>query len=209
MPNEDHYRSLKAHMNGLRVHDHVCMAYDDHEQQVTAIAQFVKAGLELGERCFYVSDKANSDFVLHVLKDTGLDVEALIEKGALAVMTPEEVYLHNGTFDADAVISYGRLSIADTLQKGFKALRCACDMSWVKTYKIPPKALLDYEAKVSCLFEEHLVSICQYSTHIFDEQTIDSLLQNHPVSIHGGEITHNPMFAPPTHHVSMAHEQTA
>lgn len=93
-------------------------------------------------------------------------------------MTPEELYLHNGTFDPEAVISHGRLSIADTLQKGFKALRCACDMTWVKTYKIAPKTLLDYEAKVSCLFEDKLVSICQYSTHVFDEQTIDSLLQS-------------------------------
>lgn len=53
------------------------LAYDDREQQVTAIAQYVKAGLELGEKCIYVSDKDNADFVLHVLKDTGLDVERL------------------------------------------------------------------------------------------------------------------------------------
>ncbi len=209
MPDEDHYRSLKSHMSSLRVHDHVCMAYDDREQQVTAIAQYVKAGLELGEKCIYVSDKANSDFVLTVLKETGLDIESLLEKGALAVMTPEELYIRDGKFDANEVISHGRLVIADALQKGFKALRCACDMSWAKTYKISPKALMDYETMVSCLFDDALVSICQYSTHTFDEQTIETLLRNHPVSIYGGNIVHNPQLASPTNHIPMGHEQTA
>ncbi|RTL35730.1 MAG: hypothetical protein EKK48_29055 [Candidatus Melainabacteria bacterium] len=209
MHDEDHYRSLKTHMNGLRVHDHVCMAYEDREQQVTAIAQFVKAGIELGEKCIYVCDKLNAEFVLKVLKETGLDVETLLENGALEVLTPEEFYLRNGKFDAEDVITQGRLIIADTLRKGFKALRCACDMSWAKTYKIPPKALIDYEAKVSCLFEDKLVSICQYNTHLFDDQTLNTLLQNHPVTIHGGDIVYRPQLAPATTHVPMGHEQSA
>lgn len=196
-------------MNGLRVHDHVCMSYDDHEQQVTAIAQFVKTGIERGEKCIYVCDKFNSEFVLKVLKETGLDVEKLIEEGALAVMTPEELYLRTGKFDPDDVIAQGRQIIADTLKKGFKALRCACDMTWAKTYKIPPKALIDYEAKVSCLFEDKLISICQYSTHLFDDQTLSTLLQNHPVTIHGGSVVYNPQLAPATTHVAMGHEQSA
>ncbi|CAN5408312.1 hypothetical protein BH10CYA1_BH10CYA1_01230 [soil metagenome] len=206
---EDHYRGLKTHMSGLRVHDHICMAYTDREQQITAIAFYMKAGLDLGEKCLYVSDKPTSDFVLKVLGDTGIDVEALVAQGAIATATPEEVYLRKGYFDPDDVISLGRSIISDALQNGFKALRCACDMTWAKTYKITPKALLDYEAKVNCLFEDKLVSICQYNTHIFDEQTLDTLLQTHPVSIHGGNVVYNPQFAAAAHLIAMPHEQSA
>jgi hypothetical protein len=209
MHDEDHYRSLKTHMSNLRVHDHVCMAYEDREQQVTAIAHYLIAGLGLGEKCIYIADKSNSDFVMTVLKDTGIDVESLIEKGKLAVMAPEDTYMRTGRFDADDVINNGKLSIAATLEQGFTGLRCACDMSWVKTYKISPKMLLDYENKVNCLFEDKIVSICQYNTHLFDEQTIDSLLQNHPVSIHGGNVVRNPQFAPPNNPIAIVHEQTA
>jgi len=206
---EDHYRGLKTHMSGLRMHDHICMAYTDREQQITAIAYYMKAGLELGEKCLYVSDKPTSEFVLKVLNDTGIDVEALVAKGAIEVALPEEVYLRKGYFDPDDVISLGRSIITDALQKGFKGLRCACDMTWAKTYKITPKALLDYESKVNCLFEDNLVSICQYNTHLFDEQTLDTLLKTHPVSVYGGSVVHNPQFAPATNTVPMAHEQSA
>jgi hypothetical protein len=206
---EDHYRGLKNHMSGLRVHDHICMAYSDREQQVTAIAYYMKAGLELGEKCLYVSDKPTADFVLKVLGDTGIDVEALVAKGAIAVASPEEVYLRKGYFDPDDVISLGRSMISEALQKGYKALRCACDMTWAKTYKISPKALLDYEARVSCLFEDKLVSICQYNTHLFDEQTVETLLQTHPVSVYGGNVVHNQSFAVTPHQIAMPHEQSA
>ncbi len=206
---EDHYRGLKTHMSGLRMHDHVCMAYTDREQQVTAIAYYMKAGLALGEKCMYVSDAATSDFVLKVLSDTGIDVEDLIEQGAIEISQPEQLYMRKGYFDPDDVIALGRTIIADALHKGFKGLRCACDMTWAKTYKITPKALMDYEAKVNCLFEDNLVSICQYNTHIFDEQMIESLLQTHAVSVYGGNVVHNPQFAPATHQLPIAHEQSA
>lgn len=206
---EDHYRGLKTHMSGLRMHDHICMAYTDREQQVTAIAYYLKAGLELGEKCLYVSDQATSEFVLKVLNDTGIDVEARVAEGAIEVALPEQVYLRKGYFDPDDVIVLGRSIIADALKKGFKGVRCACDMTWAKTYKITPKALLDYEAKVSCLFEDKLVSICQYNTHLFDEQTLDTLLKTHPVSVYGGSVVLNPQFAAATTTVPMAQEQTA
>lgn len=206
---EDHYRGLKSHMSGLRVHDHTCMAYTDREQQITAIAHYMKAGLDLGERCLYVADKANSEFVLKVLSDTGIDVEMLISQGTITIATPEEVYMRKGYFDPDDVIVFGRSMIAESLQKGYKALRCACDMTWAKTYKITAKALMDYESKVSCLFEDKLVSICQYNTHLFDEQMLETLLQTHPVSVYGGNVVHNPQFAPATRQIPMPHEQSA
>ncbi len=206
---EDHYRGLKTHMSGMRMHDHVCMAYTDREQQVTAIAFYIKAGLALGEKCMYVSDKDTSDFVLKILNDTGIDVEELMEQGAIEIVLPEQLYMRKGYFDPDDVIALGRSIIANALNKGFKGLRCACDMTWAKTYKITPKALLDYESKVSCLFEDRLVSICQYNTHIFDEQTLDTLLQTHPVSVYGGNVVHNAQFAPATHQLPMPHEQSA
>ena len=47
---EDHYRGLKAHMSGLRMHDHICMAYTDREQQVTAIAYYIKVRAGTGRK---------------------------------------------------------------------------------------------------------------------------------------------------------------
>lgn len=188
---EDHYRGLTDHIRGLRVHDHVCLAYSDREQQVTAIAHFIKTGLELGEKCVYVSDKTTSEFVLTILKNTGVDVDASMKSGAIAVSTPEQIYFRRGYFDPDDVINLGRTMIAETLQTGFKALRVACDMTWVKTHKIDLQTLLDYELRVSCLFNENMVSICQYNSNLFEKETLDTLLRNHPVSIDGGSITLN------------------
>ena len=93
---DDHYRSLKEHMSALRVHDHVCLAYSDREQQITAIAQYLREGIARGEKCVYLSDKATSEFVLTVLKQTGLDVDSLMQTGALGVVTPADFYLRQG-----------------------------------------------------------------------------------------------------------------
>ena len=204
---DDHYRGLKAHMSSLRVHDHVCLAYNDREQQVTAIAHYLKAGLDLGEKCLYVSDKDTSEFVLKVLKDTGIDVDNLVLAGTIAVARPEEVYLRKGYFDPEDVIVLARELIADATEKGYKGLRCACDMTWAIAANVTYKVLLDYESKVNCLFKEKIVSICQFNTNLFDIQTIDALMKTHPVAIYGGSVVHNQQFVDPGDY-PLSHEQT-
>ena len=81
-------------------------------------------------------------------------------------------------------------------------------MTWALSSNVTCKALLDYESKVNCLFQEKIVSICQYNTNLFDIQTIDALMKTHPVAIYGGSVIHNQNFAEPGDY-AFSHEQSA
>ena len=91
------------------------------------------------------------------------------------------------------MIRLGKAMIAQSLAEGFNALRAAADMSWMRAEHLSPKMVLDWEAKVQCLFEEELVSICQYNTNIFDAQLVREVLDGHPVAIQGGSVVRNPL----------------
>lgn len=96
--NDDNYRDLKNHVDGLKVHEHICMVYHDREQQVTAITTFIHRGLKLGEKCVYIADKLTSNFVVSILNQTGLDTDELMAMGVLEIVRPEDVYIQDGIF---------------------------------------------------------------------------------------------------------------
>jgi hypothetical protein len=44
---------LPATLEGLRVHDHLCLIYETREEQFATAIPFLRIGLEQGEKCVY------------------------------------------------------------------------------------------------------------------------------------------------------------
>lgn len=201
---DDHYQHLKNYVASMGKHSHICMVYSDREQQITALTEYYRTGMRLGQRCVYISDPDTASFVKNVMIRTGMDVEGDVKDGSMLFLTAEETYLADGVFDGDSTISRIEQMIADAYADGFNGLRGAGDMSWSLRANVTAKELIEYESKCNRLFEQFpLMGMCQYDERCFHSETVRMLMKTHPTLIKGGQIFKNPHYMPPAEILSM------
>lgn len=201
---DDHYHDLKNYVSSLGKHSHICMFYNDREQQITALAEYFKSGLRLGQQCIYISDQSTAQFVRNVMVRAGMDVEADIEDGSMRFLTPEQTYLSGGKFDSDVVMGLIEMLIADAYAAGFNGLRGAADAAWMLNADVTALEILQYESKVNRLFEQFpLMGLCQYDANRFTDETLKLLMKTHPTILKGGEVVRNPGYTPPAEFMPM------
>jgi hypothetical protein len=78
--------------------DHVCLIYNTLAEQVAALAPYIRAGVERGERCVYVCDDNTADQITEALGGAGVDVEREMGRGALRLLTRRDGHLAGGEF---------------------------------------------------------------------------------------------------------------
>jgi hypothetical protein len=70
-------------MEGLSVHDHVCLIYESQEEQFAAVVPFMQHGLAAGQACMYIADDNTAGAVGAALRSDGIDTDAESARGAL------------------------------------------------------------------------------------------------------------------------------
>src|SRR5450759_6042883 len=50
------HESLASAMEGLAVHDHLCLIYESQAAQFAAVVPFMRHGLAVGQACMYIAD---------------------------------------------------------------------------------------------------------------------------------------------------------
>jgi PAS domain S-box-containing protein len=189
---------LPATLEGLRVHDHLCLIYETREEQFATIIPFVRIGLKRGEKCVYIADDNSAAAVLAAMRGHGLDVDAALGGGALSVISKKEAYLREGYFDPDLMIGFLRETIEAAMNEGFTALRATGEMTWALGAEIGAERLLEYEAKLNYFIPENgIIAICQYNRKRFNPEVIRDIIRTHPLVIHGDMVCRNHYFVPP------------
>ncbi len=54
------YARLAEVVEGLGLHEHLCLIYDTLEEQFAAALPYLRIGLERGEKCLYIVDENSS-----------------------------------------------------------------------------------------------------------------------------------------------------
>jgi len=80
-----HFRpspSIRACLHALRPGQHLCLFYDRMEEQIGITIEFIRGGLEHGERCLYVSDSDTVAKLRETLHQSSLDAREALERRA-------------------------------------------------------------------------------------------------------------------------------
>jgi len=195
---DDHYHDLKNYVSSLGKHSHICMFYENREQQITALVEYFKMGHRLGQQCVYISDQSTAQFVRNVMMRAGMNVEADEHDNSMRFLTPEETYTAGGKFNGDRMIALIERLIADAYASGFNGLRGAGDAAWMLTADVTALEILEYESKCNGLFEQFpLMGLCQYDANKFQAETLKLLMKTHPTILKGGDVFKNPGYTPP------------
>ena len=179
--------------------DHVCGLYSTPEEQLTAAIEYIRAGLDRGERCLYVCcEHALNDFRA-ALERSGINVAAEEKRGALMLLTKHQGHLAGGTFDPDKMISMLKAAVEDALNAGFSGLAAAGDMTWLLDEAPGSEKLAEYEARLNHFYENnHALGLCLYNRTKLPDAALDHGLATHRyIRIEGPILLNNPFYEDP------------
>jgi hypothetical protein len=179
--------------------DHVCTLYTTPEEQLRAAVEYLRGGLDRGERCLYICCEHSIAEFRAALKRAGIKVRAEEKRGALVLLTKHDGHLKGGTFEPERMISMLRAAVEDALRSGFSGLCAAGDMSWLLDEAPGSDKLAEYEARLNHFYQTHrALGLCQYSRSKLPDADLDHGLATHPyIRMEGPILLENPFYEPP------------
>jgi PAS domain S-box-containing protein len=178
--------------------DHLCCIFSSEEEHRALLAPYLRHGLERNEKVLYITDAHTAGEVLAYLEGEGVDTRPYLESGQLAILTADDSYMKDGTFDPDGMIALLSRETELALSQGYAALRVTGEMTWALRELPGSERLMEYEAKLNRFFPgSACMAICQYDRRRFDPRLLLEVLSTHPVAVVGTEVYRNLYYVPP------------
>ncbi len=189
----------KSSIESLGLGDHVCLIYQTKDEHRQFLQSFLIDGIRRNEKIIYLNSSTSVDTVLNYLREAEEDVDSLLEKAQLRIISAQSVYLRKDAFDPGKMMTFIKIRTEQALDEGFSGLRITSDMGWVLKGKPGSLRLIEYEAKLSKhIKREKCLIMCQYNRCYFNSPLLLYAIATHPVVAVGTKISENPFYlAPP------------
>lgn len=166
---------------------HVCYVFGHDDERFHVLARYYRAGIEDGDKLYYMTDDLSPEELRHRFADCGADL------GSASVMSSPDAYYPEGRFIPEAMLASLDGFCRDALEEGYPGVRSSGDMSWALRGVPGSERILEYEVMLNDFCEGAPATlICQYDARRFDGATILDVLDIHPLLIVGGQILRNP-----------------
>lgn len=167
--------------------DHVCIWYDtDHEYRRLTQLHFL-AAVEQGQKITYLTNHTPPDALLTWLSLTGPELDALIRREQLVILSADEFYQAAAGFEADQVISRLHAETTAATRAGYLGLHICADMTWASHVLPDSQLLLAYERQVTELTATGelptLTGFCHYDRRQFTNEQLDIVRQAHSTEL--------------------------
>lgn len=165
----------------LQPGDHFCGVYrSDHDHRRVAI-EVIRNAVARDDRILYLVDAHTAAELKRVLSAASIDVEHLLARGQLVIMTAKEAYFRDGEFDPEKMLRLLATESERAKSDGFAALAVTGEMTWALAGEPGSERLIEYEAKLNTFFPgSDCYAVCQYDRRKFDADLLLDILHNHP-----------------------------
>lgn len=164
----------------FRLGDHVCLFYRSQKELLATLVPYVRLGLWRNERCFCVHSAEVRKQLVAELKAAGIEADRLIERGALVLLDPQEVYYDRGRFDPEVMTELLSTAIREAVEEGFSGFRASGDMRWALDEKPGCDRVLEYETLMQKFYPDNsAVGLCTYSVEHFSPEKLEQVLAVH------------------------------
>lgn len=184
----------------MQAGDHYCGIYRTDEDHRVLVVDFIRQGVERGEKMLYIVNIQTAAQLGAMLAAADIDVDTLLEKRQLVILTAKEAYLKGGQFDPDKMLTLLREETDQALAEGYAALRVTGEMTWALAGDPGSERLVEYESKLNRFFpDSKCYAVCQYDRRRFDAEMLLDILHTHPHVLFGQEGFDNSKmyFVPP------------
>jgi hypothetical protein len=174
--------ALLPALDQMQPGDHYCGIFRSDVEHRRIVIEFVRLGIERNEKMLYFVNLMTAVQLKSTLSAAGIDVDALVEKGQLVILTAKQAYLQHGTFDPEKMIDMLSQETARTLEAGYSALLVTGEMTWALAGDPGSERLVEYEAMLNRFYatRPRCYAICQYDQRRFDAGLLIDVLQTHP-----------------------------
>jgi len=182
---------------------HICHIYSKDAERSNSLFEFLRCGLEAGERTACFSEKVDEAALSKFLGSHKISLKDSKARGDLSLADANGVYFKDNRFDLERMLELLRQFEVASREAGCPACRVIGEMTPEIKNIEGGSRLLEYECRVSLLLKEHPVTaVCQYNAAEFDGATIMDILKVHPLMVVRGSVLKNPFFIPPEQFLS-------
>jgi signal transduction histidine kinase/AmiR/NasT family two-component response regulator len=181
--------------------DHICHLYSTDEERRKVTAPYIKKGIRKNEKILYITDTSTVEEVKRWMQDEDIDVETLITRNQLAIVTSTMAYAPEGRFDPDPSLQLMRDSAIAAVKEGWSGLRGAGEMGWALRGIPGTEHLVSYEAKINQMMMTvppfPITGMCQFNISQFQPAIVMQILMSHQYVVIEDEIYQNYYHIPP------------
>jgi hypothetical protein len=189
---------------------HACAFFHTKDEEYQIVLPFVKDGLDTGDKNYQFVDKGLRAERLARLKESGIDTAAAEQSGLLEMLPWEEVYLRDGRFDQDAMLTLLEDVFSTAKQQGFGLTRLWANMGWALEDFPGVHDIVEYESRLNHILPKYdQVTVCTYDVTKFSAAVMMDILRTHPQVIIGGTLRENPYYMPPDEFLSEVRARSA
>jgi hypothetical protein len=182
---------------------HVCAFFNNDEEEYRVLLPFIKDGFQYGHKAIHVVNPDQRQDHLRRLTEAGIDPAAAQQSGQLELHINSEVYLPDGRFDADRMISVFEQLASGNSGEGYPLSRICCRMDWTIKDQSHLDDVIEFESRVNDVWCRHEDAvICTYHLGQFRGDEVIDIMRTHPMVIIGGTLQQNPFFVPPDEFLS-------
>jgi MEDS: MEthanogen/methylotroph, DcmR Sensory domain len=174
---------------------HVCAFFNSADEEYRVLLPFIKGGFQSGHKAIHVVNPDQLQDHLQRLAEAGIDPEAMQRSGQLEVRVNTEVYLPDGRFDADRMISAFEQAASGSSGE-YPLSRICCRMDWTDQSQVDD--VIEFESRVNEVWSRHEDAvICTYRPGQFRGDEVIDIMRTHPMVIIGGILQQNPFYIAP------------
>jgi hypothetical protein len=182
---------------------HVCAFFNSADEEYRVLLPFIKDGFQCGHKAIHVVNPDQREDHLQRLAEAGIDLAAAQQSGQLEVNINKDVYLPDGRFDPDRMISVFERLASGNAGEGYSLSRICCRMDWTVKDQSHVDDVIEFEARVNDVWRRHEDAvICTYHLGQFRGDEVIDIMRTHPMVIMGGILQQNPFFVPPEEFLS-------
>ncbi len=200
MSNQVPAETASASLAGKPLGDyyHVCAFFDSRDDEYAVLGPFFKEGLDRGEKSVHIVDPALIPDHLKRLEAAGIETDRCQQCGQLDVLSWDDAYLSDGTFEQDRMLGAINSVIAAGQQGGFPKMRIMGNMGWTLKGNPGTEQVLEFESRVNeVLTESRQLAVCVYDSSRISGALMMDILRSHPVTLIGNVLHQNPFYVPP------------
>jgi hypothetical protein len=189
---------------------HVCAFFHNADEEYRVLLPFIKDGFQCGHKAIHVVNPDQRQDHLQRLTKAGLDAAAAQESGQLDVRINSDVYLPDGRFDPDRMISTFEQLASGNSGEQYPLSRICCRMDWTVKDQSHVDDVIEFESRVNEVWQRHEDAvICTYHLGQFRGDEVIDIMRTHPMVIIGGLLQQNPFFVPPDEFLSEFRQRRA
>lgn len=177
---------------------HVCAFFNNAEEEYRVLLPFIKDGFRCGHKAILVINPDQRQDHVERLAAAGIDAATAEQNGQLELLINSDVYLPDGRFDPDRMISVFEQLASGNSGSEYPMSRICCRMDWTVKDRSHVDEVIEFESRVNDVWRRHEDAvICTYHLGQFRGDEVIDIMRTHPMVIIGGILQQNPFFVPP------------